>query len=433
VADEKGPKGGRRLRRTGERVAGLDVHKDSVVASAQVAEGNEVTVHRARFGTTTAQVAELANWLAELGVSRVAMEATGVYWKPVYYGLEGLFPELWLCNPQHVKNVPGRKTDMADAEWLADVAAHGMVRPSLVPEPEVRELRELTRYRKSLVDERVREIQRLDKALQDAGIKLSSVASRLMTQSARAMVEALIRGERDPKVLAELAKGRMRAKIPALEQALVGRFSSHHAVVARQVLAHIDFLHASVATLDEAIRERMGPFEAAVGLLVEIPGWGRETAEVFLAETGADMSRFPSAAHLASWCRICPANHESAGKHQAVSKKPGKTWLGRALIEAAKSSARTQGTYFSALYRQLARRRGPNKAAVAVAHSMVVVAWHVLTTGQRYQDLGPEHFTARLDPNRLARKKLADLETLGWLMATNPDGSLTLSPPTLAA
>jgi transposase len=421
------------MKRIRDRVAGLDVHKDSVVACAQVRQGPEVTVHKARFGTTTAQVAELAEWLADLGVTTVAMEATGVYWKPIYYGLEGLFEELWLCNAQHVKNVPGRKTDMADAEWLADVAAHGMVRPSVVPEPAMREVRELTRYRKSLVDERVREVQRLEKELQDAGIKLSSVASRLMTKSGRAMVEALIRGERDPKVLANLAQGKMRRKIPHLEQALVGRFSAYHAVIARQVLAHVDFLDASVAELDQAVRERMGPFEGQVSLLVEMVGWGRGTAEVFLAETGGDMARFPSAQHLASWCRICPANNESAGKHKAMSKKPGKTWLGRALIEAAKAAARTNGTYFAAQYRQVARRRGPNKAAVAVANSMVVTAWHILTTGEHYHDLGPDFFRAHLDPMRAAQRKLADLRNIGWAVTTNPDGTITVAPPELAA
>lgn len=421
------------MKRVRERVAGLDVHKDSVVACAQVVEGTEVVGHKRRFGTTTAQVAALAEWLTGLGVSTVVMEATGVYWKPVYYGLEGLFDELWLCNPQHVKNVPGRKTDMADAEWLADVAAHGMVRPSLVPEPAMREVRDLTRYRRSLVDQRVREIQRLDKALQDAGIKLSSVASRLMTKSGRAMVEALVRGERDPKVLASLAQGVMRKKIPALEEALVGRFAAHHAVVAAQVLAHVDFLDASVARLDEAIAERMRPFEPQVNLLSGITGWGTKTAWVFLAETGADMGRFPSAAHLASWCRMCPANNESAGKHRAVSKKPGKTWLGRALVEAAKSASHTKGTYLGAQYHHIARRRGPNKATVAVAHSMVVIAWHILTTGEQFSDLGPGHFAPSLDPQHLARRKLADLRSFGWEVTVNDDGTMTLSPPSLAA
>ena len=285
----------------------------------------------------------------------------------------------------------------------------------------------------SLVDERVREVQRLEKELQDAGIKLSSVASRLMTKSGRAMVEALIRGERDPKVLANLAQGKMRRKIPHLEQALVGRFSAYHAVIARQVLAHVDFLDASVAELDQAVRERMGPFEGQVSLLVEMVGWGRGTAEVFLAETGGDMARFPSAQHLASWCRICPANNESAGKHKAMSKKPGKTWLGRALIEAAKAAARTNGTYFAAQYRQVARRRGPNKAAVAVANSMVVTAWHILTTGEHYHDLGPDFFRAHLDPMRAAQRKLADLRNIGWAVTTNPDGTITVAPPELAA
>jgi transposase len=414
-------------------VAGLDVHKDSVVACTQLWEAKELAVHKARFGTTTAQVAKLAEWLAGWGVTTVVMEATGVYWKPIYYGLEGLFEELWLCNPQHVKNVPGRKTDMADAEWLADVAAHGMVRPSLVPEPTLRELRELTRYRKSLVDERVREVQRLDKALQDAGIKLSSVASRLMTKSGRAMVEALVAGERDPSALAELAQGRMRAKIPALEEALVGRFSAHHAVLAGEVLAHVDFLDASIARLDHAVRERMGPFEPAVGLLMAMPGWGRATAEVFLAETGADMSRFPSAAHLASWCRICPANNQSAGRSKPVSKKPGKAWLGRALIEAAKAAARSKNTYFGAQYRQISRRRGPNKAAVAVAHSMVVTAWHLLSSGEHYRDPGPDYFRAHLEPHHLAQRKLADLRNMGWAVTENTDGTLTITPPPIAA
>jgi transposase len=309
---------------------------------------------------------------------------------------------------------------MADAQWLADVAAHGMVRPSLVPDPPMRELRELTRYRKSLIDERVRETQRLDKTLQDAGIKLSSVASRVLTKSGRAMIEALIAGERDPRVLAEMAQGKMRPKVPALQEALVGRFAAHHGLVAGQILAHVDFLDAAIARLDEAVRERLVPFEPAIAALSDIPGWGRRTAEVFLAETGGEMSRFATAAHLASWSRICPANHESAGKHRPVSKKPGKTWLGRALIEAARAAAHTKSSYLGAQYRRIARHRGPNKAAVAVAHSMVVTAWHILTTGEPYHDLGADYFTNRTDPQRDIQHLIRRLNEHGYQVTLQP-------------
>ena len=307
-----------------------------------------------RFATTAAGIDELSRWLADLEVERVVMESTGVYWKPVYYGLEGLFAELWLVNARHVKNVPGRKTDMADAEWLADVAAHGMVRPSLVPQPAARELRELTRYRKSLVTMRAQEVQRLDKVLQDAGIKISSVASTVLGKSTRAMVEALIAGERDPAVLAAKALGKMRPKIPVLTEALVGRFAAHHAVVARAVLGHIDFLDRSIAVLDQEVVARLGSFWAAIELLKTIPGVGQTVAEVFVAETGGDMSRFPSASHLAAWAGVAPANHESAGKRRPSGTRPGSRWLRRALTEAAKAAARTKGTYLSAQYHHIA-------------------------------------------------------------------------------
>jgi transposase len=408
------------MRRIRDRVAGLDVHRDTVVACVELFDGRRVLIEKKTFATTSEGVSELARWLAEREVTTVGLEATGVYWKPVYYGLEGLFAELWLCNAHHVKNVPGRKTDMADAEWLADVVAHGMVRPSLVPEEPVRDLRELTRYRKTQIDERGQEIQRLEKLLQDAGIKLSSVASKILTQSGRAMIEALINGEQDPETLAELAKGRMRAKRPALIKALAGRFRDHHGVLARQILDHIDFLDASIAHLDQAIAERCRPFEPAITLLVTIVGWQRRTAEVFLAETGADMTRFASAEHLASWTRICPANNESAGKRRSVTKKPGKTWLGRALLEAAHAAARTKNTYFAAQYRQIARRRGPNKAAVAVAHSMVVAAWHMLTNGEPYLDPGGDFFQRRRDPELESRRLVHHLETLGYTVTLAP-------------
>ena len=364
-------------------------------------------------------MAELGRWLMDHGVGTVAMEATGVYWKPVYYALEGLFPEVWLCNAHHVKNVPGRKTDMADCEWLADVAAHGMVRPSFVPPPPIRELRELTRYRKTQVDARGQEIQRLEKVLQDAGVKLSSVASKVLTRSGRAMVEALIAGERDPGRLADLAKGRMRPKIPALAEALEGRFGPHHAVVARQILAHIDFLDASIDALSTEIAERLRPFEAAKALLKGIPGWADTVAEVFLAEAGPDMSVFPTAAHLAAWVGVAPANRESAGRHRPAGTRHGVRWLRRCVVESVHSVSRSDN-YLGAQYRQIARRRGPNKAVMAVAHSMIVIAWHVLSTGQTYEDLGADYFRKRQDPARTAKRLTAQLEQLGYRVVLTP-------------
>ena len=404
------------MRRIRDRVAGLDVHRDSVTACSQVREGNqpEPRVEKARFATTARGVAELADWLAERGVETVAMEATGVYWKPVFYRLEGLFGEVWLCNAQHVKNVPGRKTDMADAEWLADVVAHGMIRPSMVPPEPIRELRELTRYRKTQVDERAREVQRLEKVLQDAGIKLSSVASRVLTKSGRAMVEALIAGQRDPAVLADLAKRKMRSKIPQLVEALEGMFGPHHAVVCRQILAHIDFLDASIDELSEEVVKRMGPFEGAITLLESIPGVSRRTAEVIVAETGGDMSRFPTPRHLAAWAGVAPASHQSAGKHRPAGTRKGGRWLRRYLIEAARAASRSKGTYLSAQYRQLARRRGDNKAIVAVAHSILTISWHLLSTGETYQDLGADHFQKPQTRDGQARRLTKQLEALGF-------------------
>jgi len=291
-----------------ERVAALDVHRDSVAACARVpGPRGGVRLDKARFATTTAGVAELAAWLAERGVTTVGMEATGVYWKCVYYALECLFEEVWLYNAHHVKNVPGRKTDMSDAEWLADVVAHGMVRPSFVPPPPIRELRELTRYRKTQVDVRAAEIQRLEKLLQDAGIKLTSVASKVLTQSGRAMVEALVAGERDPGRLAGLAKGKLRAKLPQLAEAMAGRFGPHHALVARRILDHIDFLDHAIDALTAQVVARTRVFAEQVELLAEVPGLDQTAIQVILAETGGDMARFPSPAHLASWAGCAPA------------------------------------------------------------------------------------------------------------------------------
>ena|SRR5680860_347409 len=397
-----------------DRVAGLDVHRDSVTACVRT-PGKRAgsTIEKERFTTTTAGLGLLAGWLADRDVDLVAMEATGVYWKPVYYALEHDF-EVWLCNAQHVKNVPGRKTDLTDAEWLADVAAHGMVRPSFVPPPPIRELRDLTRYRKKQVDARASEVQRLEKVLQDAGIKLTSVASKVLTQSGRAMVEALISGERDGASLADLAMGKMRPKIPALTQALNGHFGAHHAVLARRILDHLDFLDASIATINDQVATRTEPFEALIEALMKVPGLHRLTIETVIAETGADMSRFPSAGHLASWAGLCPGNHESAGKRRRVATPPGNQWLRRALIEAAHAAARTKGSYFGAEYRRIARRRGPNKAVVAVAHSLLDVIWHIMSTGEIFNDLGADYFERRRDPQREARRLLNQLEQLGY-------------------
>src|SRR5512133_2032691 len=333
-----------------DRVAALDVHRDSVTACARVpGPRGGVRLDKERFATTTAGVAQLAAWLAERGVTTVGMEATGVYWKCVYYALEGLFEEVWLYNAHHVKNVPGRKTDLSDAEWLADVVAHGMVRPSFVPPPPIRALGELTRYRKTQVDARAAEIQRLEKLLQDAGIKLTSVASKVLTQSGRAMIEALIAGQRDPAALAGLAKGKLRPKIPQLTAALHGHFGEHHAIAAARILAHLDFLDDAIAVLDGQIAARVaGRYESAARLLADVPGLERRSIEVIIAETGADMSRFPSPAHLASWAGLCPGNHESAGKRRRVATTPGNPWLRRTLIESARAAARGPGTATSA-------------------------------------------------------------------------------------
>src|SRR2546426_3076631 len=356
-----------------ERCCALDVHKNQVTACVHVPdrEGNRSEL-RAEFGTMTAELLALRDWLQGLGVTHVAMEATGVYWKPVYYVLEDDF-ELMLVNAQHVKNVPGRKPDVKDAQWLCQLLEHGLVRASFVPPKPIRELRDLTRYRKALTWERSREANRLQKMLEDANIKLASVATRVLGASGRAMLEELCRGNNDPNALAELAKGKLRAKLPALRQALEGRFSNHHALLVSHLLAHIDYLDETIDSLSAEIEERLRPFGRELELLETIPGVGRLTAEVMLAELGPDMSRFPSDRHAASWAAICPGHDESAGKRRSGKTRNGNRWLRTALIEAANSaSGRTRGTYLNAQYLRLKSRRGHAKAIVAVAHSILV-------------------------------------------------------------
>lgn len=409
------------MKRIRNSVAGLDIHRDSVVVCCQIrGPDDSVETEKAEFATTRKGLSELAAFLTDASVTTVAMEATGVYWKPVYYALEGLFDELWLCNAQHVKNVPGRKTDLSDAEWLADVAAHGMVRPSFVPPTEIRELRELTRYRKTQVDARAREIQRLEKVLQDADIKLTSVASTVWSQSSRQIIEALIAGETDPTVLAQMAKSRLRSKIPDLEEALYGYFGSHHAFICRQIIDHIDHLDSSIAALTSEITSRLVPFEPAVAIITSITGISKTTAEVIVAEIGADMSRFPSPGHLCAWAGLAPASYESAGKRRPAGTRHGAPWLRRTLIEAARAAARTKGSYFSAQYARIAKRRGPNKATVAVAHSMLDVVWHLLSTNTTYIDPGAGYFDQRHDPAMEAKRLQKRIEALGFAVTVTP-------------
>lgn len=401
------------MKRVLERCAALDVHKAQVTVWARVPgrdEGREDL--RARYSTMTADLLALRDWLKELGVTHVAMESSGVYWKPIYYVLEDDF-ELLLVNAQHVKNLPGRKTDMKDAEWLCQLLECGLLRGSFVPPREFRELRDLTRYRKSLIAERQRQANRLQKVLEDAGVKLACVATDVLGVSGRAMLEALVSGTRDPEVLAELAKGKLRKKIPALKQALEGRFSAHHALMVGHILAHLDYLDEAIGQLTGEIEERLAPFAERAEQLDAIPGVGSVTAEVIIAELGIDMARFASHRHAASWVKICPGNHESAGKRRSGRTGKGNRHLRAALVEAAQAAARTKGTYLRAQYEQIKRRHGHNKAIVAVAHSILVAVYFMLRDDVSYQDLGGDYFARRSDPERMTRRLVAQLERLG--------------------
>lgn len=397
-----------------ERCAGLDVHKDIVVACVRVpGEGRGRRSEAATFGTTTPQLLALRDWLGAQGVTLVGMEATGVYWKPVFYALEDVM-ECWLLNARHLRNVPGRKTDMADAAWIAQLVEHGLVRPSFVPPRPIRELRNLTRYRKAQIEERAREAQRLDKILQDAGIKLSSVATDILGKSGRAMLAALVAGRSDPEALADLAQGQLRKKLPALREALTGGFSGHHALIVGEILAKLDYLDEAIGRLSVEIDKAIAPFAVQVELLDTIPGVNRRTAEALIAEIGVDMARFGSAARLASWAGVCPGQHESAGKAKSGKTRKGSRWLQAHLNQAAKAAARTKGTYLRAQYQRLKGRRGHAKATVAVEHSILVAAYHILDRGVPYADLGEDWFTRRHDPARRARKLADQIRALGY-------------------
>jgi transposase len=400
------------MERIHERCAGLDVHKDTVVASVHVpGERGQRQRDVRTFATTTPALLELADWLMMSGVTHAAIESTGVYWKPVFHVLESVC-EVVLVNPAHVKALPGRKTDVQDCEWLAQLLEHGLLRGSFVPPEPIRELRDLTRYRKTLIQQRAAEANRVQKLLEDANIKLGSVATDVLGVSGRAMLSALIAGERDGARLAALAKGLLRKKTQALTTALTGRFTPHHGFLLAQILAHIEELERHVAACDERIAEKLRPFAPEFARLQTAPGIARRTAEVVIAEIGIDMGPFPSAAHLASWVGLCPGNSESAGKRRSGRTRKGNHWLRAALIEAAWGVVRTRDTYLSALFQRIRRRRGVKKAATAVAHSLVVAVWHMLHDGVDYHELGHSHFD-RLQSAKLVHHHLRRLEELG--------------------
>lgn len=402
-----------------ERCGGLDVHKRTVVACVVVpGPGRQPRKEVRTFGTMTDSLLQLADWLAGHGVTHVALESTGVYWRPIWNILEGQ-ATLLLVNPRHVKQVPGRKTDVRDCEWLADLLRHGLLKASFVPDRAQRELRELTRYRTSLVRERAAEANRVQKTLEGANLKLGDVASDPLGVSGRRMLAALIGGTTDPVALADLALGHLRAKLPQLERALAGRVGPHQRFLLAHQLAHLDDLDELIERLSAEIAERLRPVEAIVARLDAIPGVGRRTAEVLVAEVGTDPGRFPSAAHLASWAGMCPGNHESAGKRTGGRTRKGNRWLRTALVEAAHAAGHTKHTYLAAQYRRLAARRGVKKAVVAVGHSILTIVYHLLTRPEPYHDLGATYLDDR-DRDRLQRRLVGRLETLGYKVNLEP-------------
>lgn len=409
------------------RCAGLDVSKRDAKVCVRIAGAGRAAARSTvtTWGAVTNRVLALREHLIAEQVTVVVMEATGDYWKPFYYLLEDGPFEVLLVNAQHVRNMPGRKTDVSDAAWLAQLGAHGLVRGSFVPPEPIRQLRDLTRTRTVIVRQRAREIQRLEKLLEDAGIKLSSVAADISGVSGRAMLEALIDGQRDPAALAELAKRRMRSKIPALTEALTGRFSEHHAFLARLHLDLIDQHAHAVADLTARIEVVIEPFRGVRDLIVTIPGISYAVADVIIAETGADMSRFPTAGHLASWAGTCPGNNESAGRVKSTKTRPGNPYLKGALGVAALSAARSKDTYLAAKYRRIASRRGPIKAIVAVEHAMLIAIWNMITNGAFYGEPGGDFYLKR-NPDKAKQRALDQLKKMGF------DVTLTTVEPAVA-
>jgi transposase len=406
-----------------ERCCGLDIHKTSVVACLLVSSPRGEPERAIRtFGTMTEDLLALADWLAGAGCTHVAMESTGGYWKPIWNLLEGEFA-LLLANPRHIKAVPGRKTDVTDAEWIADLLRHGLLQGSFVPDRPQRELRELTRYRASLVRERTAEANRLQKTLEGANLKLAAVATDILGKSGREILHAIVAGTEDAVALADLAQGRLREKLPDLERALAGRVAPHQRFLLAQQLAHVDFLDAAIARVSAEVAARLEPVAEAVERLDTIPGIGRYIAEALIAEIGTDMRRFPTAGHLASWAGMCPGNHQSAGKRRVPpgrgKTRKGSPWLRALLVQAAHAGARTKGTYLQALYRRLAARRGKSRAAVAVGHTILVIADHLLAEGTTSRDLGPNYFDER-DRRHVEHRLVRRLEGLGYAVKLTP-------------
>jgi transposase len=402
-----------------ECCAGLDVGKDEVVGCVRLPSG---TGRRRRselgtFSTFTSGLEELAEWLAGHGVTEVVMEATGQYWKPVWYVLEERGFDLRLVNAKHVKMVPGRKTDLADAAWLAELLEHGLLRASFVPPAKIRELRDLTRYRKRLIQTHAAENQRVQKILEDAGIKLDSIAADVLGVSGRAMLRALIAGERAPDTLAELAKGKLRKKIPMLREALRGRFHQRHATMLRITLDHLEHLEEAIAVLDSEIDRVMIPFATARDRLDTITGVGKRAAECVIAEIGVDMTRFATSAHLASWAGVCPGNNITGGKRRSGAAISGNRWLGEILNQCALAASHTRDTYLSAQFWRLSRRIGRKKATVAVAHSILVICWHLLAKDGDYDDLGGDWFVRRRDNDKRRDHFVRQLQDLGYGVA----------------